>query len=77
MYCVLMDDYAKDGGMAERNLLPRCIVCFDRIPMESFKIGNSNAMDFGKNLLAAIFSIIVPATCTIPDQIKRQNRVSC
>ena len=63
-----MDDYAKDGG---EELFTRCAAFFDGVPMESLNIRNANAMDLGKTLLAAIFSVIVPATCTIPDLVKR------
>ena len=35
-----IDDCAKDGA---RIFLPRCIAFFNRIPIESLKIRNSNA----------------------------------
>ena len=45
--------------MAARNFLPRCTAFFNRIPIESVKICNSNAMHLGKKFLAAIFSAIL------------------
>ena len=51
-----IDDYAKDGG---EELLPRCNAFFNRIPIESLKIRNSNTMHHGKKFLAVIFSVIV------------------
>ena len=45
--------------MAARNFLPRCTAFFNRIPVESLKICNSNAMHLGKKFLAAIFSAIL------------------
>ena len=42
-----------------RNFLPRCTALFNRIPIESLRILNSNAMHLGKKFLAAIFSVIV------------------
>ena len=41
-----IDDYAKDGG---EEFLPKCTAFFNRIPLESLKICNSNAMHIGKN----------------------------
>ena len=35
--------------MAERNFLPRCTAFFNRIPIESLMIRDSNAMHLGKN----------------------------
>ena len=45
--------------MAARNFLPRCTAFFNRIPIESLRILNSNAMYLGKKFLAAIFRVIV------------------
>ena len=45
--------------MAARNFLPKCILFFNRIPIESLRICNSNAMHLGKKFLAAIFSVTV------------------
>ena len=45
--------------MAARNFLPRCIAFYNRIPIDSLTIPNSNAMHLGKKFLAAIFSVIV------------------
>ena len=48
--------------MAARNFLPRCTACANRIPIESIRIRNLNALHLGKKyslLLAAIFSAIV------------------
>ena len=50
-----MHDYAK---MAVKKSLPRCIAFYDRIPIDSLTIPNSNAMHFGKKFLAAILSVI-------------------
>ena len=41
--------------MAAMNFLPRCTVFFDRIPIESLRIRNSNAMYLGKKFPDAIF----------------------
>ena len=45
--------------MAARNFLPRCTAFYDRIPIKSLRIRNSNALHLGKKFLAAIFSAIV------------------
>ena len=45
--------------MAARNFVLRCTTFFSRIPIESIKICNSNAMHLGKKFLAAIFSAIL------------------
>ena len=45
--------------MAAKNFLPRCIAFYNRIPIDSLAIPNSNAMHLGKKFLAAIFSVIV------------------
>ena len=59
-------DYAKDGG---EEFLPRCFAFYNRIPIDSLTIPDSNAMHLGKMFLAAIFSVIVywqPLTVTVP-----------
>ena len=45
--------------MAAKNVLPRCTAPFNRIPRESSRIRNLNAVHLGKKFLAAIFNIIV------------------
>ena len=49
--------------MAARNFLPRCTAFFNRIPIQSLRIRNSNAMHLGKKFFAAIFSVIVYSCC--------------
>ena len=43
---MIVDDCVKDGG---EEFLPKCIVFFNRIPVESLKIHDSNVMHRGKN----------------------------
>ena len=43
----LIDDCAKDGG---EEFLKRFTALFNRIPIESLKICNSNAMHLGKKM---------------------------
>ena len=45
------NDYAKDGGGES---LPRCTTFFNRIHIESLKVGDSNAMHLGEKFLAAL-----------------------
>ena len=45
--------------MAARNFLPRCTAFYNRIPIDSLTIPDSNTMHLGKKFLAAIFSVIV------------------
>ena len=51
-----IDNYAKDGS---EELLPRSIAFFNRIPIESLRIRNENAMHLSKKFLVAIFSVMV------------------
>ena len=55
-HCVLIHDYAKDGG---EELFTRCIAFSMRIFDDSIGIQLQNAMHLGKKYLGAIFSVII------------------
>ena len=50
-----IDDCAKDGS---KDFFTYYIAFFNRIPIQSLKIRNSNVVHLGKKFLAAIFSVI-------------------
>ena len=51
-----IDNCTRDGG---EEFLTKMHCVFNRIPFESLRIRDSNAMHLGKKFLAAIFSAIV------------------
>ena len=50
--------------MEARNFSPRCVGFFIRIPMESLKIRDSNAMHLGKKFFATILGVIIDSVST-------------
>ena len=68
-----IEDCAKDGS--EEFFTEMHSAFFNRIPIGSLKICNSNAMHLGKKFLAAIFSAILHCCCFMIRIWEQEERI--